>query len=53
MLKIKKIEEKMELLDVEAQADPCKFFWDNDGVAGLYDCLKDCKGKTPYASVKY
>lgn len=55
MLKIEKITEKVELLDVEVQSDPCKFLFDQSGkkVAGLYDCSIDCKGKTPKGSVCY
>ncbi|MCR2043152.1 hypothetical protein [Anaerosalibacter massiliensis] len=56
MLKIEKIEEKIELLDVEAQADPCKYKYERDKVTGTYDCLHDCtKGgkRTPYQSIAY
>lgn len=55
MLKIEKITEKVELLDVEVQSDPCKYLWDKSKhtVEGMHDCLTDCKGRTPKASVCY
>jgi hypothetical protein len=53
MLEIKKIEEKVELKDLEVQSDPCKYFWNKSHVAGLYDCLEDCLHKTPKQSVCY
>lgn len=54
MLKVEKIQDKVELLDMEVQAtDPCKHFWVNNGWAGMYDCLSDCKDKTKKASDAY
>lgn len=58
MLKVEKITEKLELLDVEVQAaDPCKWYWEQGYGKGGYDCLIDCKtsggASNPYASEKY
>ena len=55
MLKIEKITEKVDLLDVEVQSDPCKYLFDKSKgrVEGMYDCLTDCAGRTPKASVCY
>lgn len=56
MLKVKKIEEKVELKDMEINADPCKYHWTQYHTAGRYDCLRDCKYKgvvSPYGSDRY
>lgn len=54
MLEVKKIKEKVELEDLKVQADPCRYYWDDHGLKGRYDCYVDCYNKTsPYASDCY
>lgn len=53
MLHIKKIEEKIELQDVEVQADPCKWYYDNKDLISQIDCMTDCINKTPKGTVAY
>ncbi len=42
MIKIEKINEKIELLDVEIQSEPCKMYFDKQHIRGKYDCMHDC-----------
>lgn len=42
MLKIKKIENKIEVKDVAGQSDICKHYWEDDKLVGMLDCLYDC-----------
>ncbi|WP_343095120.1 hypothetical protein [Clostridioides difficile] len=53
MIHIKKIEEKIELQDVEVQADPCKWYYDKHGIISQIDCMVDCAGSTPKGTVAY
>ncbi|WP_170177307.1 hypothetical protein [Acidilutibacter cellobiosedens] len=54
MLKIKKIENKIEVKDVAGQNDPCKYYWEDEGKKGKYDCLVDCYDHSaPYGSDLY
>lgn len=54
MENITKITEKLELKDVEVQADPCKAWWTEHGIWGKDDCLKDCySGTTAFNSTWY
>lgn len=41
-LEIERIEEKIEIDNIELQGDPCH----NDPWSGIYDCLRDCSGGT-------
>jgi hypothetical protein len=52
MLKIKKIQRKLEIKDVAVQNDPC-YHWYVEGYPGQYDCLVDCEPANPYASELY
>lgn len=45
---IKAIKEKIDLADVQVQADPCK-----DKYLGIFDCLRDCAYQTPRGSTAY
>lgn len=47
-LQIEKITDKIEIEEVEVQADPCKDKW-----FGTYDCYYDCKGGSPRQSTAY
>ncbi|WP_201739509.1 hypothetical protein [Paraclostridium sordellii] len=51
-LTISAIADKLEIEEVEVQADPCKRPY-----AGVYDCYEDCKGPdgkpSPHASKAY
>lgn len=56
MLKIKKIQRKIEIKDVAVQDDPCRVSWDKYRIPGDYDCLYDCTDPTrsgAYASPNY
>ncbi len=58
MIKIEKINEKIELLDVEVQGLPnyCKLEFENTGKKGQYNCLYDCNSGgqlSKYASDAY
>ena len=44
-----KIEEKIELKEIEMQADPCK---NNNGQNCRYDCCRDCSDGSAYVSPK-
>ena len=44
-----KIEEKIELKEIEMQADPCK---NNNGQNCRYDCCRDCYDGSAYLSQK-
>lgn len=49
-LQIEKITDKIEIEEVEVQADPCK----NDPYNGIYDCLRDCSsGTSPKGTPAY
>lgn len=53
-LKLKKVENKLDLNKVTIQGQKCKYVWDKYKVAGGRDRLKDCYGGTsPYYSDKY
>ena len=56
-LEVKKIENKLELKDMEINSDPCKSYWDKKHLKHEYDCDYDCKtwyGKvTPEQSTCY
>ena len=46
-----KIEEKIELKEIEMQADPCK---GNNNVPCIYECCKDCyNGTSSYPTDMY
>ncbi len=56
MIKVEKITEKVELLDVEVQKglpDYCKHDFVNKGWRGTYNCLYDCDDKTKMESDAY
>ena len=42
MIKVDQIKEKVELKDMEINADPCKFYWEDYGEKGKIDCNSDC-----------
>ena len=42
MIKVDQIKEKVELKDMEINADPCKFYWEDYGEQGKIDCNRDC-----------
>ncbi|MEG1132117.1 MAG: hypothetical protein RSD77_07355 [Romboutsia sp.] len=50
MKKITEIKEKVELKDLEVQANPCQGVSDQ---SCEYDCCEDCKGGTSWQSSKY
>lgn len=56
MIEVQKIKEKVELKDMEVNADRCKYYWTQYQIPGREDCLKDC-GTWPfqdaYASDRY
>lgn len=41
-LKVKKITNKIELKDMEINADPCKIYYDKYDLLHEYDCDYDC-----------
>ncbi len=56
MLKIKKIQKRLEIKDVAVQSDSCKWLWIGLGIVGGTDCLNDCnssKHPASYASQLY
>lgn len=59
MIEVQKIKEKVELKDMEINADPCKYIWEDYGRRGGKDCLIDCVdcgpegGYCAYGSDKY
>ncbi|EGT4909472.1 hypothetical protein DAF77_05350 [Clostridioides difficile] len=55
-LKVNKIINKIEVKDMEINADPCKVYWEDYGLMHEVDCDKDCGTwplLSPEASVKY
>ena len=55
-MKIEKIKEKIEIKDMQVNGDPCKYYFDEYGWTGQYDCMNDCiaPNESPaYGSVVY
>ena len=53
-MKIEKIKEKIEIKDMQVNADPCKINYDLYGQLRTDDCMYDCTDPVgPYGSIAY
>lgn len=54
VLKIKKIENKIDLKDLKIESDPCKILFTKYGLLRGDDCMHDCKkGHPANGSIAY